>query len=846
NDLATATIETLKTNAKGATKTLAASLVEAKVITLEKAVAAGVMAADAPLAVASVTGKSASSFVVKFNKAVADTTKIATKTTRGTLTVSLTSTWNTEKTELTLASAGKLVQDTYKIEVKNDATVMTTAEVKIEQEKIAKIEFLSDTVVRANDWEGYVPVKITNQYGDDITTSPLASNITWTSSVDQVSKAMKDTSIYIRKGTVNPTTPVYTVADLKYMPIVVVTAFDNSSATYASATLKVSTTVGGIAQITFKGVVDVNGNPAEIVAGSVQKLFLQYEAVDAFGNKVDDYNTLTNTNVVRIMSSFANAADITIERDTTNNSKAVLVITQGPDSAVPVDMPVVFTAIAITSGKNATYSTTVKKAAQVASFNLLTPAEQVAAGETVTIPFVAIDQNGTEITSYSQLQGKISFSGAAYTETSSSTGAYVLKATFPAETRYMFTATVPGSGRMSNIQLDVKAAAKPTSLASITATYPALVTSAGSGYDFYGTYGGLTVKDQYDREYDMLAGSLAGNTAGKYRVTASVATADQTKLTVSGAAYNANAITYTAQAVPGTVNVTFTLVENVAGVDVTKDTQVLRLTVVEKKDIVDYAIASIATLYDVTKSGNYYTADGGATLTEAGAKMAESVTAYGKLAGGTKVRLNAGSYVIKTTDDSRFKLLPGTTAASIVSGAKIYATDLGSGVTEAKAKVYASVIGNGGIVSTPSIEVTAKTAAPVAADVYAWVDYLGYNSGVNNVTMSGDVISITAADLATVSAEGIYLFNTAGAETPWTNPYFYMEIEDSYGNYGMIPTHTTITQTVDKTATTASTATVNASGVVTWGGSAVEAGDEFILTTITSNGLKATYKIVVR
>jgi hypothetical protein len=71
NDLATATVEALKATIKGSTKTLAASLVEAKVITEAAAIAAGVYSpVPVVLAVESVTTDNLKQLTVKFNKEI--------------------------------------------------------------------------------------------------------------------------------------------------------------------------------------------------------------------------------------------------------------------------------------------------------------------------------------------------------------------------------------------------------------------------------------------------------------------------------------------------------------------------------------------------------------------------------------------------------------------------------------------------------------------------------------------------------------------------------------------------------------------------------------------------------
>lgn len=84
NDLATATMETLKATVKGGTKTLGYTLVETKVLTEAAAVAAGIYKiVPAALAVESVTATNLQQLVVKFNKAVDKDTVIVANFTIG-------------------------------------------------------------------------------------------------------------------------------------------------------------------------------------------------------------------------------------------------------------------------------------------------------------------------------------------------------------------------------------------------------------------------------------------------------------------------------------------------------------------------------------------------------------------------------------------------------------------------------------------------------------------------------------------------------------------------------------------------------------------------------------------
>jgi hypothetical protein len=866
NDLATATIETLKTNAKGATKTLAASLVEAKVITEANAVAAGVVPAAVELAVSSVTAKTAKSFVVKFNKAVADTTKFTATTTRGTIAVALTSTWNTEKTELTLATSNKLVEDTYKIVVKNDATELKVAEVKIEQEKVAKIEFLSDTLVRANDWYGYVPVKVTNQYGEDITNAPLASGVVFTGG-DAAGLVRNTNKVEVRKGDADGSKTSYNLTDLRYMTIMVVTAFDSNSATFASKTLKVSDTVGGVAEITFKGLVDKSGNAVTLSQSTTDKIFLSYEAKDSFGNIVDDYATLHNAAVINFFSSNSGIAAISVERNATNNTKADILVSI-PSSAANaswvIDMPVVFTAVAYTGGKSATYSTTIARKASLGNFIVTAPTTQVAQGETAVVPFTAFDQAGKELTSYTDLYNTatISVSGpAAVTklngniiEERAANGKYMLKMTFPTKGKYYVSAVVPTTGKMSQFTVDVRDAAKPTTLASIDSLfYPYYAPGASQTKDFFGTYGGLTnlVKDQYDRNFSMIYSS-------QYAV---IATSDNAAIvSVNTGAINGNgtlaATASTGETTLGTATITLKLVDtSKAPTDPAYviDEKSTRITKIGLGDIANYAILSISPLY-ATEHSNYTNG------TDAATAFHEWVTPVGKTTGGANVRLPGTMTVARTTSDSRF---------AIASNGKIYAKHLGTNVTEASAKVFATIKGDGGNLFTASLDVKATSAAPVAEDIYVAVNYKATvvpNDSLNTITMD-------KSDFDFIVGKHIYDFmanGTAPTADEWVDlddngtdetfvdgtafDFFYVETGDSYGNWGPIPSYTSITKL---SGTGNIKFAVDADGKVTSvdidgnADNGVQLGataslDQYQIQSVTSNGLVTTWKVVLR
>lgn len=813
NDVAVATVETLKANVKGAEKTLVAKLIADKVITEQAAIDTGLVSGE--LAVSSVTANAAKSFLVKFNKAVADTTKATFTVKRGLSTVALTTTWNADKTEATLASSSKFVTGDYEVKVTVDAKDLATKTIKIEAEKVAEIKFLSDTVVRANDYEGYITYKVTNQYGEDITNAPLGSGIEWKSSV-QVIEAVRNTN-KLRLVQGNLASPNLT--DLRYQPSVVVTAFDNASRTFTSQTFKVSDRVAGVSEITINGIVDKDGKPVDLVAASVQKFYLSYDAVDAFGNKVNDYNTLNNQNIFRIYSSNDSIAKVTVVRDAVNNTKALLEVTAGPASTVTFDMPVVFTAVAYTSGKSSNYTTTVKKAAVVTTFSIYSPSTEVAVGETHAIPYSAFDQNGNEVTAYEQLVGKINmtYNGGAVVPTRAANGKAEFKVTFNTPGPQYVTASVVNTANLTTASVYVRDAAVPKSLVAIAADdfKPAMV--MGATQVLKTSDSTIVVNDQFDRKININIDNTYGAPAVPYTVTA--VSDNPGAIAVTGTGELGNAITLTAGSTFGPATITFELRQNSVIIDTTS----IRVSNVEKKDIIAYQVEPIDTLW-----ANARTATNEALLT-----YVETPEAVGTLVGGAKVAL-ASSDVITWS----------VTANDVIAmepDFDLYALNNGSNMTainETTAQVTAIILAANNATVTATGTVKATKTAPVVTVMGVSAAQADRRAGIAEI--SGDTIKIDAAALnADVAGlESIFYYDNNGDVK--TKATFYVTVEDNYNDaHAQTPAYVTLV----KQSGTGTLSVTNGTGVLT---GRADFGDRYLLTVVAHNGMTVTKIIEVK
>ena len=126
------------------------------------------------LKVSSVSAINATSLKVKFNTPVADTTKAAfSLKVDGSVVAVQAATWSADKTEATLAkSVGKLAAGSYAVSVSGLTTAALSGTTTVAAEVVSGLEVVGTNLVQAaNGQTGTVTLKVTNQYGEDITKS---------------------------------------------------------------------------------------------------------------------------------------------------------------------------------------------------------------------------------------------------------------------------------------------------------------------------------------------------------------------------------------------------------------------------------------------------------------------------------------------------------------------------------------------------------------------------------------------------------------------------------------------------------------------------------------------------
>jgi hypothetical protein len=147
------------------------------------------------LLVSSVSVISATDLQVKFNSLPDDISKVLIKVTREGIPVALTTSWDSTGTLATLSYSSNLPEGTYAVDIKNNTVDLGSTNVSVTAQKVAKIEITS-TILGVSapinssgitvGGNGYATYKVLDQYGNDITASALAQNITWICGVGNV------------------------------------------------------------------------------------------------------------------------------------------------------------------------------------------------------------------------------------------------------------------------------------------------------------------------------------------------------------------------------------------------------------------------------------------------------------------------------------------------------------------------------------------------------------------------------------------------------------------------------------------------------------------------------------
>ncbi|MDQ7093926.1 cell wall-binding repeat-containing protein [Desulfosporosinus sp. PR] len=838
---------------------------------------------NGPLAVTSVTAVAADSFKVVFNRAPADTSKVTFDVENFSTPMTVTATWDSGNTEATLQNSANFPQGTYTVAVKDDTTDLGKTSVTVDQQKIAAINITATklgvvTNSKDNSQTGYATYQVLDQYGNDITTSGLANSLSFQSGVGSVDA--KDGLLTLDSN----------VQNLMQFSTVVITGYDSTSGVSTSATLTTSTQIGTLSDFQFGQL--TNADDKELTDGDSSVFYASYTAKDISGNLTTDYHLILgglilhsdangNDNLLSTSNSYVTAS---VEEDPSDSTKAVIkvIVNNTSGDSISVDMPTVITAMTWT-GTTSTLNTTLNKASKLDSFRLMAPSYNIASGESKVIPFAAYDQNGTQLTKYSDLQESVSgliLTNCILQENADGT-ASILNKPFANNSTQSVAETLSAStstGKFSNLTINIQ---KPAQADTLVLNPSVLLTNMQNGanqfIDFGINYGGLAVKDQYDRVFDMIgkatepdlyvAGALAAP-AYDYEVLAT--TADSSELSLTGtdifgnavgdpAASGAKGICIQAAAAnagnptgAGSGTVVFNLVnarDGHAGTatdpHVVIDSKSITISVLADKDIKDYAIAPVP--------NPLYAVNDNTAISELDKDYAANPYVYGTTSSGAKVKLKGNPVVGVSVDSKDFSVVDSATSAPIAyDKVKVVANKLADNVTESSTTLSVSLQGADGLIH--SLTTPLKSSSATRASMAIVIGVGTYLPG-NSLNETGDVATIAQNWLA--AGKILARFDKDGAVGtygPTGNGYdptpnlniigragLYFLAVDQYGSKGMPLAKIILDSAVDANGNP-SQFRMDPDGTIT---NDPNVGDVLKLTGVTTSGLVKSIEIHV-
>jgi hypothetical protein len=765
-----------------------------------------VMWASPPLEVTGVSAVNSKTLKVEFSKAIQDTTAITFSVKRDGNTVVLNPTWSEDKKSVQLASATKLVAGQYVVTVSGAqfAEGKNTGAVTVEAEKVAKIEFIGDKLIKdaSNPTRtASVGYKVLNQYNEDVTKDAIASNINWTASV-QVTSLTDDNQgkLTLVKST-----------DFAPNETIVITGVDPASGTTVTKSFTLGD-VPALASFAF-GDVKLPQGATRIYTGQNPAATIAVTATDQYGNAIKDTATLNNT--VNLISSDTNVS-FTFGSDADGNP-----IVNVDTSRMTAANKVVLTAVVKATGATTSITLDVVKPAEPASVELGQVSGVIAAGDpvnTLVVPLTVYDQFGNvmsaddvvknvgsiQVTATGPLAGNVGIATSGDYKGKIVNNRQIPDSTGPVT----IVVTVPATGKTASVNVEIKAKRVISDLVAPASVTTNLLQGATSSFAFQvkDQYGELiksptTANDNVNLTWKVFISKVSGDDKALLLTNASGETVVE-NVYATGASESALAVSnaITVQADPnktGTANLTAQLLK---GTEVVSQV-VLTFTVTATSGGLNYSIKDIPVLYKgatdssdpyaekveviaTDASGKTYTIYPGDILSITSDKPSNIIVdfsnkkVYGANASDKDVT-GTLTVVFNTKDDVKTLTKSVTVSAADLAAQKVYIVDkaidgtnlkLASGAAEISTvdavyadgswsvaqAVYAGVLDQFGRI-TPA-DANSKAHADVTAKVTNIVNLTGVNDSIVSINDStGEVmINFSGVDFTSGNTSGSF------------------------------------------------------------------------------------------
>lgn len=732
---------------------------------------------------------------VTFDEAV-DTEKASFTVKKGTVKVNTSSvSWNDDKTEATIQLAGKLTEGEYSVEVSGVSDEVLSSTIKAENEKVSKIEVLSDEAPLidsdsdsdsdVDDLE--VGYRVLNQYGEDITKTTAL-----TTSSNNV--------------TVDPTKGIVTIVgdyDVTINKTATFTLIHAATATTTTATVT-AVSESKISDISMVGLYNKDGKELTETSNLSRDLFyVELEAKDQYGNVITDNTKLSNEIIVTQSNPVIVNAASGVTVITVNGEKKVVIALSGPTKVGEN----VVTAIARATGKSASYNAKVGESQRAYNVDIQAP-ELAVATETVDIPVIVTDKNGELVTDLAVLTDSVR--GIKITQGSidvtsrliEKDGAIYLHTTLGAAGYESFVIISNATQKVDTLTLEVKAAAVPTTVIGLKDTSTTLKTSDTLTI----SASNLLVEDQYGRA--MSSSALSTWLGLNSNAISVVDDVNSNIVTLSTATINAGTSN-------GTEDVTIALAPG--GVVDSSSAKEFTFRVTDGTEYVSYEVDSIGTVYDEVSAGK----------TNADV-YDKSINVYGVLNDGSKVKLTISSdYTITSTN---------TTVQTDVADGTIdgpaSALDYADNATTVAIPVTVTINRTG---TKLTQDVIFSKEAPKIVSIKVVSDGQVGSDAVENVSLTGSTFGI--ADLTTGSTYDVVVTDQYGVSKKATSTTGEITFDD--GTDIAAPKVTIVPGSIFN-------GTIANNGKEGAAISSLSSGDTFKVTLDYGNGATHTVNVVVQ
>lgn len=509
---------------------------------------------------------------VKFNKETPEVTAADFSVKKGANTTNISSvTIADDKKSAVIEVSSKLTEGEYTVAVAQADKEAAVSTVKVENEKIAKIELLGD-VAPLNEntaaTSATLGLQVLNQYGEDITKTS-AAGLKFTATGSGVTAATATA-----QGVVT-----LTGTNLKANDKVVVTVFDANTGVNTSKTITLSN-AAVLADVTVGTLYNKDGKTLNQDSKLDQdKFYLPITLKDQYGKEITtvpgkDEKVLTLTKINENVATFGDLTTITID------GKDVIAL---PVTKVNAAGTASVLAIANATGKNSTGTVTVAEGVKISSVTLSQPESTVTAGKDVMFPLTVTDSEGKAVTTkkgLDEIKDKLIVSSNAKIEEVADKGLFVKVASDQVKENTPITVTVTTtSGKVSTQTVFPKAESVATTIVGLNKEAQTAI-RAGKFVEVAST--DLVVEDQYGQK--LSKEELA---TLDFTVTAAT-TGEKAPFTVEG-----KKITASADATATSDKLTFKLASDTTGAGSFEQTY----TVVKNADFASYAVKDVKPVY---------------------------------------------------------------------------------------------------------------------------------------------------------------------------------------------------------------------------------------------------------